>query len=217
MGQAKHVDGRAVLGANLVQNLCNGRTYTVNKFPVEDGADVTIVRDADDEHIGSDVRSSGLTASFSLISPSVDDQDPGSATAIRNGHVLLHRTRYYAVSKIKIPYELKSAVVISGDATQIVNPIVSDLLSIDGQFKAVTGTTGATFSRTCTAVNTRAGATLTWSLYNNPAGMTINSTTGAISYPTAVAGTYVVDVIVKDVVAGEKDRQGYGVMSLKIS
>jgi len=108
-------------------------------------------------------------------------------------------------------------------AKRAYNPIVTSLLSEDfGQRKAFTQAAGALSVATAhTVVNTRTGATVTWSLgarpgYTVPAWLSVNASTGALS-GTAVAGSWELDLIVTDVLSGQETRVGFGILSLVVT
>lgn len=103
------------------------------------------------------------------------------------------------------------------------NPIVTSLLTEEyGQRKSFTQAAGAlSVALSHTAVNTRTGATVTWTLaapagFTVPGWLSINSSSGALS-GTSVAGTFEVNLVVTDVLAGQETRVGFGTCVLVIT
>jgi hypothetical protein len=106
------------------------------------------------------------------------------------------------------------------------NPIITSLLSeASGQRKTATQAAGALstpISDAPTVVNTRTGSTLAFSMAAHPgsaalpAWLSINPSTGALS-GTAEAGTWEIDIIVTETLAGQPARTGFGTLALTIT
>lgn len=116
-------------------------------------------------------------------------------------------------------YQRNNVVQGSMAVTKVVNPIILTLLSEAlGQHKAVSiAAVSGAYSLTCEAVNVRSGATKAWSLENAPSGMSINSSTGEITWATPVAGSYEVTVKVTDTLSGSPTLTGFAKLFLTVT
>jgi hypothetical protein len=109
--------------------------------------------------------------------------------------------------------------------TRLYNPFplqcLSEAYGSRKTYSQAAGTMAGAFASALTARNTRAGSTLAWSMAAHagstlPAGLSMNSSTGAIT-GTAVAGTHEIDIIITETLTGEETREGYGILALTIT
>lgn len=180
--------------------------------------------DSDGSQLGSDIREGFEKGSISFQYNLATD-----ARKVRPGHILLldrgEGSQYYIAGKPGNAYTRNQMVRGSVAVKRAVCPIITSLLSdTAGQFKSLTQAAGAltgTPAAAPTVVNTRSGATVTYSLdaapgNTVPSWISINSSTGALS-GTATAGTYELIIVVTDVLAGQIKRVGFGRLQLVIT
>lgn len=222
-------DGRSAVLAPLVQclNLTgDGTTYQRYEY-LSDNIDREAKEiehmDADGSPLGSDTREGFLKGTINLQLTLATHSIP------RPGHVI-HLDigggdEYYIAGKFGRARTrndiIRGALVVK----RAYNPIVTSLLSeAYGQRKSLTQAAGAlsgSLAAAQTAVNTRSGATVAYSIaaapgYTVPGWLSINSSTGALS-GTAVAGTWELDIIVTDTLSGEETRKGFGRLQMIIT
>lgn len=222
-------DGRAAILNPLVQCLNesgDGTTYQRYEY-LSDSIDREAIEkehaDADGSPLGSDTREGFLKGAINLQLTKVTHAIP------RPGHIIHldigDGDEYYIAGKFGRARTRNDIIKGALQVKRAYNPIVTSLLSSAyGQRKALTQAAGAlsgSLSAAQTAVNTRTGATVTYSLaampgYSVPAWLSINSSTGALS-GTAVAGSWELRIICTDVLSGEETRAGFGVLAMTIT
>ena len=97
------------------------------------------------------------------------------------------KTGYDAVTGLGTPNAASLLSALSGAAPVVAAPVVT-AASISGQVG-----TALSFTVSATAADA-----LSYSLTGAPSGMTVNATTGVVSWPTPVAGSYAVTAVAKD-------------------
>lgn len=145
------------------------------------------------------------------------------------GHIIeLDRgqgSRFYRVTGEGAAYTRNNLKTASVPVTRLYNPLPQDCLSeAYGQRTIKTqaaGSLSGSFTTALTAINTRTGGSLTYSLgampgFTVPGWLTINSTTGALS-GTAVAGTWELQIILTETLTNQETRRGFGILSLVIT
>lgn len=222
-------DGRSAILGPLVQclNLAgDGSTYQRYEY-LGDTIDREAIEkdhaDADGSPLGGDTREGFQKGAISIMVTQATHKLP------RPAHILHcdfgDGDEYYRVGKPGQARERNNPKKGSFAVTRIYNPIVTTTLSEDyGQMKTFTQAAGSltgTLAAALSYVNTRSGATLAWSLaaasgYSVPGWLTINASTGALS-GTAVAGTWILDLVLTDTLAGQETRKGFGRIQLVIT
>jgi hypothetical protein len=215
--QTSYTDGLSAIATLTVSDLNNGFNYTSQGGSVDENAEAKIYYDDNMVHIGSDVRSTGFSGSLGCTYSSADYSLLTDDHRIRVGHVVQYRNAYFSVSAVKGGEVVRDTIKPQLTIQHLVCPVLNNLLSAEGQFDTDTKTVGSAYSKTITAVNTRAGATLAWSLDDEPSGMTIGASTGIIAWATPVAGSYTIKVRCKDSVSGKDDREGFSYLRLTVS
>lgn len=213
-------DGRAGISINelIVTNLNNGYTYYSDGNSLNEVVSSKKVTDPTGKIIGGESYSLGFSGSLNLSYKKVAHSLITDQHCIRPYHFFQYRGNYYyPTGNISGDNKAGEAINAKVEVSQVVNPIINNLLSWEGQFLKATGSAGATYTKTLTAVNVPAGYTTAWSIEGAPSGMTINATTGVISYPTAIAGTYTVTCVATASKAGEDDLEGVGTLILTVS
>lgn len=179
--------------------------------------------DADGHPLGSDTREGMQKGAISLLKHKASHKSPAP------GHIIHldvgDGSEYYIAGKPGNGRTRNEQSRFSVNVKRAYNPIVVSLLSeAYGQrfiFTQAEGTLAGDLTSALVAVNTRTGATLTWSLaakpgYTVPGWLSINSSTGALS-GTAAAGSWELEIILTDVLAGQETRRGFGTLSLVIT
>lgn len=177
--------------------------------------------DADGSPLGSDTREGFMKGAINL------QLNQASHAIARPGHIIHldigDGDEYYIAGKFGRARTRNEVVKGSLQVKRAYNPIVTSLLSeAYGQRKTFTQAAGELSVATShTVVNTRDGATVTWSLAaasgsEVPGWLSINPSTGALS-GTAVAGSWEIHVVVTDTLTGEETRTGFGILSLTIT
>ena len=226
MPQTTYTDGASTVHPTSALNICNSQTYAVEDYSIAKGATQTVTSGAFGEHLGSDTRSGAITGSFTALYATALDGAPTSSATVLPGHVFSMAGMYVIAGAVSEAYKAGDGCKYSVPFVQAVNPIISSLLSSSlSQGKSVTHASGSTHTSSAqTVVNTRAGATGTYSLRTGvrtagtvPANCTINSSTGIITYPTPVVGSYSFDVVYTETKAGEPTLQGFSTYYLRVT
>lgn len=188
----------------IVYDISNGFAYYSDDCSVKELIDSTTVTHPSGRNIGGISEHKGWGGSATMQYDQLDYVDETSAHMVRGCHVLKYRNRYYRImGDIEVTMKKGSGVTFKVALEGWYNPIISSLLSGVGKCASKTGVVGTAFSLANTVLNTRTGAVITWAISGGPDGMTINASTGAITWTTPVAGTYAVDVTVTDTLAGD--------------
>ncbi len=159
--------------------------------------------------LGFDVRSAGpKTGGIRLQLNKPTDAIPQAAHILRL--TVGTRIEYYGVTEADDPEERNAPVRIAPTLHQMVNPVFKGLLS-----EGLGDTKQTTFSKLAgdttidpEPVNTRSAGTKAYSATQEdgsaiPAGLAINASTGVLSITAATiaTGTYIIKVVVSDVLA----------------
>jgi len=110
------------------------------------------------------------------------------------------KTGYDPLSGLGTPNAQNLLTALSGAALPVAAPVVTPA--------TITGQIGVALSFTVSASSVNP---LTYSLTGAPVGMTVNSTTGVVTWPTPVAGSYAVTVVAKDSKANLSGQAVYNV------
>lgn len=204
-------DGDIAAAAEALSVYCynNGQTYA------SDSADPspTVVRvettNSNGQVTGSTNFINQRTGTINLTYDSINDELDGATKQILPTYILSFRGRFYVAGNVSTPITKGEAVTVAVEVAELQNPMIPELLSTLGQQKHVTYAS-ATLPETLdvSAVNTRTGATVVFSLENwdepgeaAPTGFTINSSSGLITVAnTAAVGTHDIRVIATDTV-----------------
>lgn len=213
MSNPNYQDGLASLAALVATCLNTSKDYICFGFNPSTDASVKEFVDQSGKAIGSDTQEGHTKGSLSMQLELATDALP------RPSYVFQFQSDYYIGGKVTPSYQSHDVVKFTQDAIKAVNPVLTTLLSSLGQKLAESVTAaGGAYSKTIAAVNVRAGATKTWSIGSGaPSGLTIGASTGIIAWATPVAGTYTIEVNLKDAVTGEKDRNAKGVLVLTVT
>jgi hypothetical protein len=217
-------DGRSAILAPLVECLnISGSSYEYLSDTIDREAREIEHMDADGSPLGSDTREGFEKGTINLQLTLASDTIPRPSYVIKLN--IGNGDEYFIAGKFGRARTrndiVKGALVVK----KAYNPIVTTTLSEDfGQMKSFTqaaGSLSGTLASALSYVNTRTGATLAWSLgaaagYTLPSWLSINASTGALS-GTAVAGTFIFDVILTDTLSGQETRRGFGRVRLVIT
>ena len=206
-----YIDGDQAAAAASMSVYCynNGQTYA------SDSADPspTVVRT---ETLNSNGQVTGSTnyinqrvGTINLTYDSIDDELDGATKQLLPTYVVSFRGRFYVLGNVSNPITKGEATTVAAEVSELQNPMIPELLSTLGQQKLWTFAAGAlpeTFA--LAAVNTRTGATVTYTLENwdspgdaAPEGFTIDSGNGDVTAASpAAAGTYDLKVVAADTV-----------------
>lgn len=222
--QPSMTDGAGALHTVLLQclNLAgDGTTYQRYGYMsdnIQPDASVTEHTNSDNEGIGSSTFAGHEKGSivFKLNDARRKLPKPGYVLQLNRGDG--KGDLYYIAGQPGPSYQKNNTIQSSVSVIRAVNPVITSLLSETlGQHKSATATDASTYTLANTVVNTRSGATVTWSLDGAPTDMSINSSTGEITYTTPVVGSYEVTVICTDTLAGYEPRVGFGKLFLEIT
>lgn len=222
-------DGRTATGEPVLECLNyagDGTTYQRYEY-LGDTIDAEAI---EKEHADADGSPLGSFTQEGFIKGSIPLQlSKASHSIARPGHIVRLDAgagfEYYIAGKFGRARTRREVVKGALAVKKCYNPIVVSLLtSAYGQRKKATQAAGALatpISDAPTALNTRTGATLAWSIaarpgYTVPAWLTCNSSTGALS-GTAVAGHWEFDIVITDTLTGEETREGFGILDLTIT
>lgn len=199
------------------RNLNLGVDYVAPDADIDESVIETDVADVDGNIIGGSSSTSIRTGTLNCQYDLETDEKDGDPKNVRSAHVWLFRGRYYRGGAVKTKLKRKETITFSLGVKELQNPL-PNLLSAAGQFATDTKASGSAYNKNVTAVNTRTGCTLSWALEDAPSGMVISgTTTGAISWPTPVAGTYTVKVKCTDTLNGERTRVGFSRLKLTVT
>jgi hypothetical protein len=201
-----YVDGLNQVVALSVYCYNNGLTYMTYSGDPSLGAAHTDNKNSDNQLIGSvtyiDGRKGTLVMQYNLAT----DETPSSANQIKPSYIVSFRGRYYVIGNVKTPIVKNDVIKTTCDVTELQNPFVAILLSIQGQQLVATHAANSSYTVACAASNTRTGATLVYSGQtfatpgsSLPSGFSINSSTGVLTI-NAAAATYDVRVVVSDTI-----------------
>lgn len=176
----------------------------------------------DGDPLGSDTREGFEKGAINL------QLDSTLHSVARPGHIIHldigEGAEYFIAAKFGRARTRNDIVKGSLQVKKAINPVVTSLLTAAyGQGKRHTQAAGALAGAvlTTTVVNTRAGATLGYELKAAPGSavpgwLSINAATGVIA-GLAVVGSWEVDVVVTDTLAGFATRVGFGRLALIIA
>jgi hypothetical protein len=199
------------------RNLNLGVDYVSADADIEETVIEKDVTDVDGNVIGGSTKTSIRSGSLNCQYDLETDEKDGDPKNVRAAHVWLFRGRYYRGGAVKSKLKRAEAITFSVGVKELQNPL-PNLLSAAGQVATDTKASGSAYAKNVTALNVRTGATLSWALEDAPSGMVISgTTTGAISWPTPVAGTYTVKVKCTDTLAGERTRVGASYLKLTVT
>jgi hypothetical protein len=217
-------DGRSAVLNPEVFCLNNSATYGYISDTIDREAMEKEFADADGSPLGSDTREGFEKGAISI------QCDLANAAIARPGHIIRFRIgsgdEYYVAGKFGRARARNDIVKGSLAVKRAYNPIITNLLSLEfGQRTNLTqaaGVLAGALAAAPTVVNTRSGSTLAYTMAAAPDSaalpgwLTINASTGALS-GTAVAGSWVVDIICTETLAGQETRVGFGRMGLTIT
>jgi hypothetical protein len=214
-------DGQAAVTDLLVTNLNTGAAYPYVSDDIGEDAAAQLHQDPDGQGVGMRTDTTFETGSI------VFQLDLAADTLPRPGFVLVLRSRHYVITGKVAPSRAKNTVVrVTCPVTRARNPILSGLLSSAGQVKAVAATEAVAITALdMETVNTRAGSTLAYAVDTSegyvalPSGLTINASTGQITGTPAAssAGTYLVQVVATETLAGRRTARGVGFVQFTIT
>ena len=199
-------DGLTALSQLTATCLNNGVTYiTFDADHSEEGVQKRF-SDQNGGALGSDTRVGWKSGTVNMQLALASDVMP------RPSFIFLVDSEYFVAGNIGKKLVSNQEVKFSASVLKVVNPIVTSLLSSDGQFKALSLVISVSMtSFPNTAVN--GTGTLTWTATGLPAGVTISSSTGALTGTPTVAGTYEAKITVTD----SKGKAGYGNLEIVVA
>lgn len=219
----KYSDGKAGIANPIVENLCvSGQFYNYLSDSIDRESIEKDHTDADGGPLGSDTREGFEKGAINLQLSAVTD------TIARPGHIIKldigDGFEYFVAGKFGRARTRNDVTKGSLQVKKAINPVITTLLSAAyGQGFKHTQAAGALAGAVLTsvAVNTRDGSTLVWSIaaspgFTVPGWLSINASTGVIS-GTAVAGTFEVQIVLTDTLAGSLTRVGYGILNMVIT
>lgn len=130
----------------------------------------------------------------------------------RPGYIIKFHDKYYVVGKVSPKYVQNDNVKFAVAVLLVMNPIVENLLTVDGQLTTKAWTISVAITAiNCTTLNGAAG-TYAWSLAAGttavPTGIAIGAATGIITGTPTVAGSYNFKVVATD----PNGKTGFGVI-----
>ena len=201
-----YADGLQAVIALSVYNYNNGLTYMTYTGNPAAGVAQTDLRNSDAQLIGSVSYIDGRKGTLNLQYALASDELANSVNECKPGHIVSFRNRFYVCGAVTPSVAKNNVIKFSVAVTELQAPFVPILLSTLGQQLKATGTASSPITVNCVASNTRPGATVTYTLETfgtplsaAPSGFTIVSGTGVMTV-NAVAATYDVRVVVKDVI-----------------
>jgi hypothetical protein len=204
-------DGDIAAAAESLSVYCynNGQTYA------SDSADPseTVVRvettNSNGQVTGSTNYVNQRVGTINLTYDSISDELDGATKQLRPTYIVSFRGRFYVLGNVSTPITKGEAVTVAAEVSELQNPVIPELLSVLGQQYHLT-LSAATLPETfdVSAINTRTGATVAFSIENwdepgeaAPTGFSINSSTGLITVAdTAAQATHDIRVIATDTV-----------------
>lgn len=222
-------DGDIAAAAEALSVYCynNGQTYSSDSADPSPSVVRTETTNSNGQVTGSTNFINQRTGTINLTYDSLSDELDGATKQILPTYILSFRGRFYVAGNVSTPITKGEAATIAVDVSELQNPMIPELLSTLGQQKEWTFAVGAlpeTFD--VSAVNTRTGATVAFSLENwddpgaaAPSGFSINSSTGVVTAASpATTGTYDLRVIATDTVTplGEDANSVKGIGRLTV-
>jgi hypothetical protein len=203
--QNKYVDGLSQVIALSAYCYNNGKTYLCYDGDPSATASKVDATDSDKRRIGSVVNQTGREGTLNLQYTLATDELPTSANLLKPGFIVSFRSRFYVLGEPKVKIIKNEAIKFSVSVTELVNPFIPSLLSTLGQQLAVAASVSHTIS--CVASGTRTGAVVAYSVESfatpgaaAPTGVSINATTGLLTFAAVTAGVQDVRVIASDTV-----------------
>lgn len=221
------VDGIGMVLDSVVSNQNLGVDYLYSGDALGQEGVHNEVADPAGQMLGSHTQATGR------FKGNVDFQLVGASDAVpRPGDIQLFRGGYYKVAGAIGPKRTKNkAVMVSVPLENVLNPLITTCITSNGQiFTDTFASGGSSYTKTFASANTRTGATKAWSIEawtdeypaaTVPSGMTINASTGVLTYTTPAAGTYYIKVKLSDTAAAgvptQPVRTGVGFLILVIT
>lgn len=201
-------DGLQAVIALSVYDYNNGATYMTYDGSPAMGAAQTDLMNSDKQLIGSVTYQGPRKGSLNLQYALATDEIPTAANEVKNAHIISFRSRYYVVDSVSPKIVKNEVIKFSVNVTELQNPFLAGLLSLNGQQLARSQAHASGFTVSAAATATRTGAVVAYSLETfatpgsaGPTGFTISSSTGLITYDgTQLAGAYDARAIVTDTV-----------------
>jgi hypothetical protein len=221
-------DGDIAAAASAMAVYCynNGQTYSSDSADPSLQSVRTETRNSNGQLTGSVTYIDARAGTVNFTYDSISDELDGSGKEMKPGYVVSFRGRFYVVGNISSPITKGEAVTVAAEVLELQNPMIPELLSLLGQQKEWTFAVGALpETLDLSAVNTRTGAVVTFSIENwdSPgdavAGVSINSSTGVVTIASpATTGTLDLRVIATDTVTplGEAESAIKGIGRLTV-
>lgn len=216
-------DGRSAVLNPVVTCLNNSASYGYISDTIDREAIAKEHADPDGSPLGSDTREGFEKGAISI------QCNLANADIARPGHIIKLQIgagdEYYIAQKFGRARQRGEIVKGSLAVIKAYNPILTNLLSLEyGQRIALTQAAGAltgALAAAVTVVNTRAGSTIAYTVAaangsTLPGWITCNPSTGALS-GTAVAGSWELDIICTETLAGQETRVGFGRIGMTIT
>ena len=200
-----YVDGLSQVIALSAYCYNTAKTYMCYDGDPSATSSKTDAMDSDKRRIGSVVLNVGREGTLNLQYTLATDETPTSANLLRPGYIVSFRNRFYVLGDPKTKIIKNDVIKFSATVTELVNPFVASLLSTLGQQYAPAVSVSHTLS--CAASGTRTGATVAYTVESfatpgsaAPTGVSINSSTGLLTFAAVAAGVQDVRVVVSDTV-----------------
>lgn len=204
--------GRSVLEGLSFMCYNNGYTYPATSHKGGENGQVDKVSDSNKRPAGFTITEDFNEGSLDFTYALTTDAAANSFKRLKQGWLIQYGPEYFAIMKADLTESKGAATAGSISILRHVGPCFPTLQSPEGNImryprKIADGTVtvddaaihaGSAWNLTAAAVNTRTGATVTYTLEGAPSGMTINASTGAITWATPVVGSYTFKVVVTD-------------------
>lgn len=187
-----YIDGLTAITDLAAVCLNNGKTYICFDGDPGEAAEQKKITNQNGNLLGSVTNVAPEEGTLNLQLSLVSDPLP------RPGFIFLFRGKYYVCGKVSPKFVQNGEVKFSVAILVVANPIISTLLTTDGQLKTVSWTSGGAITQIdCDAVNAAVGSQV-WAATGLPASVTINASTGIITGTPSTPGTYNITVTCTD-------------------
>jgi len=200
-------DGLTALGQLTATCLNTSTAYICfDGDPSEEGVQKRFANQSGNP-LGSDTRCGFTAGTLNMQLAKATDSLP------RPSYVFSFNGGYYVAGNIGPKLVSNGEVKFSVAVLKAVNPVITSLLSADGQYKSLALTKSSAMSAFANTVVNAATGAVAWAAATLPDGLSINASTGEITGTPTAAGT--TSVVIS--ATGADGKVGYGILEITVT